>query len=37
VEAGRLIEEEPSLFYFPKNVNIVSEQDYEEILGIKKK
>ncbi|CAD8063675.1 unnamed protein product [Paramecium sonneborni] len=37
IEAERLIELESKLFYFPKNANIVSQEEYETILQIKKK
>ncbi|CAD8066873.1 unnamed protein product [Paramecium sonneborni] len=33
-EAERLIDQEPQLFYFPKNAHIVSQEEYQEILGI---
>ncbi|CAD8056974.1 unnamed protein product [Paramecium primaurelia] len=36
LEAERLIDNEPQLFYFPKNAHIVSQEEYEEILGINK-
>ncbi|CAK65966.1 unnamed protein product (macronuclear) [Paramecium tetraurelia] len=36
LEAERLIEQESQLFYFPKNAKIVSQEEYESILEIKK-
>lgn len=36
-EAERLIDQEPERFYFPRNAGVVTQEEYDKILNIRKK